>query len=114
MSGLEQHDTRLGNVTLVTALHRDLNTRCVKSRGVLERHVLHLAVRANHGRMDDDGDTGCLDPIGQHVTLRRPVENQSQAELLREAKCAGDVLSAVGGDQDGKLTVEDAHERLER
>ncbi len=78
-----------------------------------EGHVFEVAVGAAHGGVDDDGNAGRFDFLEEEVGLGGAIEDEFEAEFFAEAEGGGDVLMALGVDEERGLFVQNIDEGLQ-
>lgn len=111
--GLEVDDAGFGDVGLVAGLEGEGDAFFMELGGESEGHVFEIAEGAAHGGVDDDGDIGGFNFVEEEVGFGGPIEDEIEAELLAKAEGGGDVLMALGIDEERGLFVEDVDESEE-
>jgi len=112
-SGLEVDHAGLGDVGLVAGLEGEGDPFLMELGGEGEGHVFEVAEGAAHGGVDDDGDAGGFDFIEEEVGFGGAIEDEIESEFFAESEGGGDVLMALGIDEERGLFVEDVDEGLE-
>ena len=112
-SGFEVDYAGLGDVGLVAGLEGEGDAFLMELGGEGEGHVFEVAEGAAHGGVDDDGDAGGFDFLEEEVGFGGAIEDEIESEFFAESEGGGDVLMALGIDEERGLFVEDVDEDLE-